>query len=87
MNSHQINSIPLNPVTSSQIAALGYDDKTKTLAVRFNGQNHKVYHFHDVPKTVFDGFSKDSIGKHFNASVRNKYKHTIIEHKPNPYKG
>ncbi len=51
-------SIQLNPVKSSQIAAIGYDKDTQTLAIEFFGGKDKktgdakpnsIYHYNDFP--------------------------------------
>ena len=73
-------SIQLNPVKSSQIAAIGYDAATQTLAIRFN-KGEKVYHYADVPQKVFEGFSDGSAGKYFASAVRGKFTHTIQDEK------
>lgn len=74
-------NIALKPVESSQIAAIGYDAESKTLAIRFNS-GQKIYHYAGVPQEVFDGFSTGSAGKHFSSAVRGKFTHTIVNHEP-----
>lgn len=49
-------SIPLVPVVSSQLAAVGYDPQTSTLAVEFKGYGDKpgsVYHYADVDQDTW----------------------------------
>lgn len=66
------------PVDSSQIASIGYDAEEKVLEVEFN--NKAVYAYSDVPKAVFDELLlADSVGKTFNATVRNQYDYERIE--------
>lgn len=73
--------IQLKPIKSSQIASVGYDESTKTLAVMFNS-GKKVYHYADVPKDIFDGFhGNGSAGKHFAAKVRGKFTHSMHDYK------
>lgn len=70
-------TIQLNPVKSSQIAAVGYDADKEVLAIRFNG-GLKVYHYEGVSQKDFDKFNgAESIGKHFHAHIRGKFKHTL----------
>lgn len=42
------------PVSSSNVAAVGYDDTTSTLGVRFHSGHE--YHYSGVPRSVFDAF-------------------------------
>lgn len=68
------------PVKSSQIAAIGYDAETKTLAVEFLGKGtapRSVYHYHDVPPETHAALmGAESIGKYFGANVRAAHKFT-----------
>lgn len=59
---------------SRNIAAYGYDEASKTLAVKFKSSG-KTYHYADVPKSVFEQLGgADSVGKFFAAHIRLKYK-------------
>jgi lysyl-tRNA synthetase, class II len=73
-------------VSSSNIRSLGYNKENSTLAVVFN--NNSLYLYNDVPESVFLNFFtlssstdsagnttyiKKSIGKYFNAQIKNKY--------------
>lgn len=62
--------ILLKPVTSNQVAAIGYDPATKTLAATFTrGQGH-IYHYPDVePEQACAFFMADSLGKHFGQHI------------------
>jgi hypothetical protein len=74
-------SITMKAVKSSQIAATGYDSASKTLAIKFNN-GQKVYHYSDVPQEQFDALmAAESIGKHFGAHIRGKFKHTLQDEK------
>ena len=42
------------PVSSSNIASLGYDAATQTLQVEF--LSGSIYQYFDVPTNVFEGF-------------------------------
>lgn len=71
----------MSAVKSSQLSSIGYDDKTNTLAVKFN--NGGTYHYHDVSKSEFDKFSNaESIGKYFGANIKSKKFTKIPSSKP-----
>jgi len=64
-------AIPLTPVESHQIAAIGYDAATKTLAVTFNRGSGTVYHYPNVePALHADFMAAESKGRFFDAMVR-----------------
>lgn len=64
-------AIPLTPVTSNQVAAIGYDPATKTLAVTFTRGTGAVYHYPNVePKTHADFIAAESIGRFFGAHIK-----------------
>lgn len=64
-------------VTSSFIKTVGYDEKTKTLEVRF--KNGKAYRATDVEPEDHAAFADaESIGNHFN-SLKSKYE--FVHHK------
>jgi len=68
-------TIKLNPAKSSNVAATGYDEATKTLSVQFKGG--ATYHYHDVPPETHSALNKaESIGKFIGSNIRNKFKHT-----------
>ena len=63
-------AIPMQPVKSSQIKAIGHCPETNTLAVRFHGRDEteegSLYHYANVSAVQFDEFLKaESIGIHF----------------------
>jgi hypothetical protein len=61
-------------VSSSCIAVVGYDLSDKTLAVRFHGGTE--YRYTGVPLETYQALlAADSIGKYFNADVRDTYPH------------
>lgn len=66
-------------VKSSNINSIGYDELTKTLEVEFS--NNGIYQYKEVPKEVYEGFSKaESIGSYFAKNVRTKgYTYLKIE--------
>lgn len=62
----------MQPVSSSNIAAIGYEADTQTLGVRFN--NGTTWHYEEVPQEVFDELSgAESVGRTFNQLVKGSY--------------
>ena len=56
-------------VASSNIAAVGYDEGSNTLGVRF--LNGSEYHYFGVPRSIFDGLrSAGSVGRFFDEHVK-----------------
>lgn len=56
-------------VTSSVIAAVGYDDESSTLGVKL--LSGKEYHYFGVPRDVYEGcLTASSVGKYYNAAVK-----------------
>ena len=59
----------MTPVTSSNIAAIGYCEDTAQLAVKF--KNGKTFVYSDISyDDQFYLMSSDSIGKHFNQFIK-----------------
>ena len=70
--------IEMKPVESSQIAAIGHDPATNTLAVQFHGKEGpgSVYHYENVSAEQHDTFvNAESIGKHFGANFKKNEAH------------
>jgi hypothetical protein len=64
-------NIPLHPVVSSQVKAIGYHAGTKTLAVQFVHGVGAIYHYPNVePKTHQDFVSAPSIGSYFGKHIK-----------------
>lgn len=60
------------PVSSSTIAAIGYDAESKTLAVEFH--SGKVYHYQGVePEKHQALLGAESIGRHFGQFIKPNY--------------
>ena len=56
-------------VTSSNVAAVAYDDATSILGVRF--LNGTEYHYNGVPRDVFEGLLKaSSVGTYLNQQIK-----------------
>jgi len=64
-------AIPMTPVTSNQVKAIGYDAATKTLAVTFTRGVGAIYHYPNVePQWHTDFIGAESIGKHFGQHIQ-----------------
>jgi hypothetical protein len=71
--------IPLTPIVSSMIHSIGYDNASRTLAVRFNNSD-LVHHFKDVGvDTATRVQIAPSIGRAFNEHIRGQYDHTTVQ--------
>lgn len=63
-------AISLMPVTSNQVASVGYSHETKTLAVTFTRGAGNVYEYPDVePETACAFFMAESLGRHFGQHI------------------
>lgn len=69
----------LTPVTSSNIAAVGYDPAARTLTVQF--KSGETWDYHDVAPHHHDEMTKPqvSVGKYFHARIRGAHKATKRE--------
>src|SRR4051812_34753451 len=64
-------AIQLQPVTSSQVKAIGYDPETKTLAVQFARGTGAIYHYPDVEPETHQAFiGAESIGVFFGKHIK-----------------
>ena len=60
------------PVTSSNISAIGYDAETNTLEIEFKGGS--VYSYPGVtPDQHQQLLNADSVGSHFHKHIRNNF--------------
>jgi hypothetical protein len=56
-------------VSSSALSAVGYDDTSNTLGVRF--VDGREYNYYGVPKEIFEGLrSAPSVGTYFDQYVK-----------------
>jgi len=66
------------PVSSSNIASIGYDTDSQTLEIEF--LNGSVYLYFDVPSSVHAGLmNASSHGKYFHQHIRNRYRFDHIQ--------
>jgi hypothetical protein len=67
-----VSGIQRQPVNSSDIASIGYDDASETLEIEFKATG--VYRYFSVPKNVYDEFARTpSPGKFFLQHIKAKY--------------
>lgn len=64
--------IKRQPVSSSDIAGIGYDEATETLEIEFHATG--VYRYFSVPKSIHDEFVRTpTYGKFFHQNIKGKY--------------
>ncbi len=68
---------PLMPVKSSMVSAVGYDPATSSLHVTFPKGGHYIYEG-VTPEQHAALVGAESVGKHFAANVRSKFKHRML---------
>ncbi|MFA6458501.1 MAG: KTSC domain-containing protein [Patescibacteria group bacterium] len=65
------------PVSSSNIAAIGYDSDTETLEIEF--LNGTLYEYRNVPQVIYDELMRaPSRGIYLNKEIRNAYPYSKI---------
>ena len=65
------------PVSSSNLASVGYDAGSEILEIEFGGG--RVYQYAEVPQEAYRALmNADSIGSHFHRHIREKYPTTEI---------
>lgn len=69
-----MDTVKMVPVSSSNMAALGYDPDSQVLTVQFHGKDEKsgrVYQYQNVPAWLYgDMLGSDSVGMFFNQTIR-----------------
>ena len=74
-----MNNIPLNPVRSTSVSAIGYDHENKRLRVKFS-RSGSVYDYLGVSLLMYKALcGSTSIGKTLNKLVIPSYKAEKIE--------
>lgn len=66
-------AITMQPVESSQIAAIGHDAENKVLAIQFASKSGagSLYHYQNFDAEQFAAFAgSESVGKHFYAHIK-----------------
>jgi len=71
------------PVESSDLVAIGYDPKSRTLEIEF--KENRVYQYYDVEPAIHERFMKaDSYGQYFYAFVNGHYRYKRLEQNGEP---
>jgi hypothetical protein len=66
------------PVTSSNIRAVGYDPASQTLEIEFH--SGAVYQYSDVPESVYRGLMQAaSHGSYLHAHIRERYSYRRVQ--------
>lgn len=69
--------IPMQSVSSSNIAAVGYDVDSKTLRVRFN--SGPTYDYRGVPERLYHELvGAESVGQFFHQNIRLDFPYSKI---------
>lgn len=64
-------------VSSSNVAAVGYDEESETLQVEF--KKGTIYQYFDVPENVFIGLrDADSVGGYLAAHIKGTYRYSKV---------
>ena len=64
-------------VSSSNVAAIGYDSDSETLQIEFN--NGTTYQYFDVPEEVFEGLrDAGSVGGYLAAHIKGRYRYSKV---------
>ena len=65
------------PVTSSNIASIGFDEDSSTLEIEFN--SGAVYQYFDVPLVVYEGMIEaDSKGQYLAQHIKGQYRYVKV---------
>jgi non-canonical purine NTP pyrophosphatase (RdgB/HAM1 family) len=71
------------PVESSDLVAIGYDEKTRIMEIEF--KESRIYQYYDVEPPIYERFMKaDSYGQYFYAFVNGHYRYKRIEQNGEP---
>lgn len=65
------------PVSSSNLAEIGYDDTTRTLEVLY--RNNSLYQYFDVPKQEYDALKNAaSKGQYLSTNIKGRYRYARV---------
>ena len=65
------------PVTSSNIASIGYDENSSTLEIEF--LNNSIYQYFDVPQHIYQALMQaDSHGQYLAQNIKGAYRYSKI---------
>ena len=67
-----------DPVDSSMITSIGYDQSSGTVEVEFRSSG-QVWQYYDVPESTYnDVRAAGSLGKAFNAMIKNQFREARV---------
>ena len=65
------------PVSSSNVASVGYEEFTQTLEVEFH--DGSVYQYFDVPRSTYEGLiNASSVGSYLHHNIKGKYRYVRL---------
>lgn len=65
------------PVSSSNIASIGYDADSNTLEIQF--KNGGIYRYYGVPQTVYAGLmAASSHGSYLAQNIKDRYRYEKV---------
>lgn len=65
------------PVSSSTVAEVGYDEKQRILEVLFH--NGSVYQYFEVPPQIFTELAQaGSVGQYLNANIKGGFRYARV---------
>jgi hypothetical protein len=65
------------PVSSSNVASIGYDADTQTLEVEFN--SNTIYQYYGVPAHVYEELmNAGSKGQYLNSNIKKAYPYSKV---------
>ena len=71
-------SIERKPISSSDLASVGYDERMRVLEIEFRSGG--IYRYLDVPREVFDALlAAESKGRFFAARIRNQFRFQLVK--------
>jgi hypothetical protein len=72
------DGVELIPVSSSNVAAIGYDENNQVLYVRF--MNNMLYIYKGVPVSEYNGLQNaPSVGSYLHRNIKSFYPYERIE--------
>jgi hypothetical protein len=67
----------MQPVASSNVSAVGYDEDSSTLQVEF--KNGTTYQYFDVPQLVYGGLrDASSVGAYLAANIKGVFRYSKV---------
>tara|TARA_R110002050_G_scaffold3249_3_gene17203 strand:- start:52970 stop:53179 length:210 start_codon:yes stop_codon:yes gene_type:complete len=65
------------PVTSSNISEIGYDEPSRTLEVLFS--NGSVYQYFDIPPQIYtELLHAGSVGRYLNSTIKGHFRYARV---------